>query len=117
MSFSKEQLEELEQLSSTLKNHPVYNQLNKISNIAVFMNHHAFAVWDFMSLLKSLQNEITCVRVPWTPSPYPKDMVRFINEIVLGEECDDDGEGGHCDHFSLYLQKSLPRHHFRQQKQ
>ena len=67
------------------------------------METHIFAVWDFMSLLKRLQREVTCVELPWKPSPYPKKLVRLINEIVLGEESDLDQNNEAIDHFSLYL--------------
>ena len=67
------------------------------------MRYHVFAVWDFMSLLKSLQKEITCVSPPWKPSKYPAEMVRLINQIVLGEESDLDQSGNAISHFELYL--------------
>lgn len=67
------------------------------------MEHHVFAVWDFMSLLKSLQRHITCVELPWRPSGYPAEMVRLINQIVVGEESDLDQFGKPCSHFDLYL--------------
>ena len=88
---------------SDLAEHPLYSALKTNDDLKVFMEHHVFAVWDFMSLLKALQREITCVSVPWKPSPYPGDLVQFINEIVLGEESDSLPSGGAMCHFSLYL--------------
>lgn len=86
-----------------LTDHPVYKNLNNIQSIRHFMEYHVFAVWDFMSLLKSLQRQITTVQLPWRPSPFPSQMVRFINQIVVGEESDLDQNGEAISHFELYL--------------
>lgn len=91
------------QKQSELTRHPVYLTFTNIENIRHFMGYHVFAVWDFMSLLKSLQMNLTCVTLPWKPSPYPAHMVRLINQIVLGEESDVDQEGNPISHFDLYL--------------
>lgn len=67
------------------------------------MEYHSFAVYDFMCLLKSLQRHMTMKSDPWRPSPYPDQIVRFINEIVLCEESDLDQNGEPVSHFNLYL--------------
>ncbi len=59
--------EELEPLRIELIKHKLYKNVDSIKNVKIFMELHVFAVWDFMSLLKSLQNELTCTKVPWTP--------------------------------------------------
>lgn len=96
-------LDRLESLRHQLVEHPIYAEINTLGRIRLFMREHAFAVWDFMSLLKRMQQLCTCTSVPWVPSPRP-ELSRFINEIVLGEECDEDGRGGYISHYSLYLE-------------
>lgn len=96
-------MEAIQQKQKELTNHPVYGTFKDLESIRHFMGYHVFAVWDFMSLLKSLQRHITCVQVPWRPSTYPADMVRLINQIVLGEESDVDQDGKAISHFDLYL--------------
>lgn len=93
----------LEQWHEKLSSHPFYAHLNNPRALNVFMSYHVFAVWDFMSLLKSLQRHLTCVEIPWRPSAHSKKLTRLINEIVLGEESDLDQNGEPTDHFSLYL--------------
>ena len=55
-----------------------------------------------MALLKALQRKLSCVEVPWLPTPDTTSR-RLINEVVLAEESDEDGAGGYCSHFELYL--------------
>jgi len=91
-------------LQHELANHPLYRNLIGIEALRSFMSMHVYAVWDFMSLLKSLQTKLTCVDVPWRPSPYPAEIARLINEIVLEEESDLDQAGRPISHFNLYLE-------------
>lgn len=82
--------------------HPVYTGIRTEKELQVFMQHHIYAVWDFMSLLKSLQQSLTCVSTPWMP--VGSANTRFlINEIVVGEESDVDEQGKRISHFELYL--------------
>ncbi|RFS86591.1 DUF3050 domain-containing protein [Actinomadura spongiicola] len=81
--------------------HPLYQRLNTQDAVVTFMEHHVFAVWDFMSLLKSLQRSLTCVQVPWVPTG-PTVSRRLINDITLVEESDE-LDDGFISHFELYL--------------
>jgi hypothetical protein len=87
---------------NVLLSHPIYHDLNSLEDFKTFMEYHVFAVWDFMSLLKSLQIKLTGISLPWMPAADPM-IARLINDIVLAEETDDDGKGGFCSHFELYI--------------
>ena len=101
-----EQLEKIQRAIEPLRkeiiNHKVYSVIKEIEDLKIFMQYHVFAVWDFMSLLKSLQIKLTCTSIPW----YPKGSAEtrhLINEIVVGEESDVDSLGNRKSHFELYL--------------
>jgi len=89
-------------LKDALLGHAIYREINSLAALRLFMEHHVYAVWDFMSLLKALQARLCCVGVPWLAAVDPQ-ATRFINEIVLAEESDEDGQGGFLSHFGLYL--------------
>ena len=89
-------------LKAKLLEHPLYTKLNSVEAIRVFMTYHAFAVWDFMSLVKALQQKLTCTELPWVPVGSPSSR-RLINEIVWGEESDVDTSGKPASHYELYL--------------
>jgi hypothetical protein len=82
--------------------HPVYSKINNLEGLKNFVQFHVFAVWDFMSLLKSLQIGLTSVQLPWVPVGTANTRY-LINEIVLGEESDVDEHDNRISHFELYL--------------
>lgn len=94
----------IESLRVRLEYHPIYAAVATVDDLRVFMQHHVYSVWDFMSLIKYLQHEIAPARWPWTPSG-DASVQRFINELVLEEETDIalPGRAGHTSHFLLYL--------------
>lgn len=84
-----------------LLQHSIYRRVDSPAAIRLFLQSHVFAVWDFMSLLKRLQRDLTCVSLPWMPVGDAE--VRFlINEIVCGEESDQGPDGTRSSHFELY---------------
>jgi hypothetical protein len=85
-----------------LMSHNIYSSIVDLTGLKRFTQTHVFAVWDFMSLLKSLQRDLTCVSVPWLPVGDAESRF-LINEIVVGEESDVDRFGKRISHFELYL--------------
>jgi hypothetical protein len=92
----------LSKLRAQLLDHPVYAEVTSVEDLRRFMQDHVFAVWDFMSLLKRLQQDCTCTNVPWFPAGNAK-AARLINDIVIGEETDVDPDGSYISHLDLYL--------------
>ena len=92
----------IDPLRQALLHHPMYDKVDSVERLRDFMQIHVFAVWDFMSLVKRLQREVTIQRLPWMPPPSAK-IARFANEVVLGEESDLGPDNEPASHFELYL--------------
>ena len=93
---------EISKYRDQLMTHPLYGNINSIENLKQFMESHVYAVWDFMSLVKKLQLDLTTTTLPWQP-PANNSAARLINEIVWGEETDTDKDGNSVSHFEMYL--------------
>ena len=94
--------DELTALKKQLVSHKVYEKINNVDSLKIFMENHVYAVWDFMSLLKSLQLHLTTVKIPWTPTK-DSNAARFINEIVLEEETDIGNSNIPSSHYEMYI--------------
>lgn len=92
----------LQPLRDDLLIHPIYKDVHTLARLRCFMEGHAFAVWDFMTLVKRLQRELCGTELPWTP---PRDAcaARFINDLVLGEESDLGPDERPTSHLEGYL--------------
>ena len=86
----------IEERQAVLSAHPLFtgNSLKSLADLHIFMEHHVYAVWDFMSLIKSLQHHVCPSTECWVPTKWARaGVARLINEIVLGEESDVDMSG------------------------
>lgn len=95
--FSALALKHREELAA----HALFNQLETLEDLRRFTESHVFAVWDYMCVLKRLQQLLTCVTVPWAPSLSPR-AARVINQAVLHQESGIDPGGAPASHFETY---------------
>ncbi|MBD0725644.1 heme oxygenase [Flavobacterium sp. L1I52] len=88
---------------SALLEHSLYSKVKTIEDLRIFLENHVYAVWDFMSLLKALQERLTCTTTPWFATKNPETRY-LINEIVLAEETDLTLDGRHLSHYEMYIE-------------
>jgi len=103
MSRSENLLQELNPLIANINNHSLYQNIRDLADLRIFMQHHVFAVWDFMCLLKTLHGKVVCTQAPWFP-PIDAESAHLISRILVEEEGDilPDGQN-YKSHFEIYL--------------
>ncbi|NKB46888.1 MAG: DUF3050 domain-containing protein [Legionellales bacterium] len=103
MMYGIEQLtQKLSPLTLKINHHPLYKSIHTVHHVRLFMEQHAFAVWDFMCLLKELHRRLVSTAAPWFP---PKDALsaNLISSILVEEEGDVTEDGTYASHFDIYL--------------
>lgn len=95
-------LQRFEPSRRLLAQHPLYDAIETIADIRDFMEHHVYAVWDFMFLLKGLQSRVVVIDTP-PSSAGTEDVRALVDELVREEESDEIG-GVTMSHFDLYRQ-------------
>jgi hypothetical protein len=94
---------DIEPLLESISNHKVFIEIFSVENLKIFAEHHVYAVWDFMCLVKSLQRKLVCTEIAWYP-PINHVGCHVINEIVAEEESDITWDGRYLSHFEMYLE-------------
>lgn len=92
--------------TAALKLHPLAAAIRGLPALRVFMEHHVFAVWDFLVLAKALQWQLSEAsgsgRIPGHAAAFA-----VINRIVAEEECDEAPPNplgaSHLSHLQIYL--------------
>lgn len=92
----------IEQQKEQLLHHSLYSKIQGMEDLHSFLENHVYAVWDFMSLLKALQQKLTCTTTPWFATENTETRY-LINEIVLAEETDLTIDGKRQSHFEMYI--------------
>lgn len=94
---------DLQPLLESISKHKLFSEISSIENLKIFAEHHVYAVWDFMCLVKSLQRKLVCTESMWYP---PENHIgcHLINDIVSEEESDLAWDNRHLSHFEMYFE-------------
>lgn len=101
---------EQKQLETTIQplidqiiHHPLFPAITTLEMLARFSEYHVYAVWDFIVLLKSLQDKLAPIQPLWLP---PSNYLgcHLVNSMVTEEESDALPDGRYLSHFDLYIE-------------
>ncbi len=97
-------IKKINEIKKNIINHPLFHMRFNNEQLSHFMSIHVYAVWSFMSIVKSLQKNLTPQSIPWTPNHSTQNgMARFINEIIYTEESDEISKNTYLSHFEIYI--------------
>ena len=97
-------IKKINEIKKNIINHPLFHMRFDNEQLNVFMSIHIYAVWSFMSIVKSLQKNLTPQSIPWTPNQSTQNgMARFINEIIYSEESEEISKNTYLSHFEIYI--------------
>lgn len=74
----------LKQKTTAVEAHPVFEELESIHHIRMFLEFHVYAVWDFMTLLEAFQNPEGRTQ-PWMPPVGYKFADDFVHRVGYRE--------------------------------
>lgn len=106
--FSEPIADRIMDISTELKTHPLYSKFSDKrtvqKRIRTYMEYQVWCVWDFMALLKSIQQKLIPTSIAWTPPEYAS-LGRYLYDVLRTEETDVSNEPGkdHASHFEAYL--------------
>lgn len=86
--FFRKMEQDLLPYRTALMQHPLYNAINSKERLKVFTQTHIYPVYDFMWLLKRLEEVYVPSIVPFIPTDDTPIVTRFIHEILTGEQSD-----------------------------
>lgn len=95
---------EIEKETLYLYDHPLYSAIKTSAHIRTYMHSQVWCVWDFMTLVKSIQLKIIPPDILWQPPKYP-NLGAYIYEVLLTEETDNSLRPNEkASHFQTYLE-------------
>jgi len=90
-------------LIDDLRAHPIYSSIRSIKDARIYMQNQVWCVWDFMTLIKSIQLKVTNTSIYWLPNQ-DASLGAYIYSVLLTEETDVDESGkNYASHFETYL--------------
>ena len=88
----------------SLYNHTLYSSIKNSDHIRIYMHNQVWCVWDFMTLVKSIQLKLMPPSILWQPPKYPT-LGAYIYEVLLTEETDNSiRQNENASHFQTYLE-------------
>lgn len=95
---------EIERETIYLYDHPLYSAIKSTEQIRTYMHSQVWCVWDFMTLVKSIQFKLIPPNILWQPPKYPT-LGAYIYEVLLTEETDNSIRNGeNASHFQTYIE-------------